>query len=131
MSEKRWASRGLVNMLVNELKDYKSAAEVVSGAIDVFEMSVRSINEKIAQVNDTPSAAAGFELQKALNDAQQEVTDHLVWHKEVVESLPKKDDEEGLTGPLRQAFAKTGKARDNLQAAIDATNERFFGGQQT
>lgn len=130
MSEKRWASRSLVNMLVNELRDYKSAAEVVSGADDVFQMCADKINEKITQVQNDPSAASGLELQQALAEAQQEINDHFNWQKEVLEALPTKHDEDGLTGPLRQAFAKTAKSRDGLQAAVTATSERFFSDQK-
>ncbi len=31
-ADERWVSRGLVNMLIREMKDYKAAAEVVSGS---------------------------------------------------------------------------------------------------
>lgn len=129
MSEKRWASRSLVNMLVRELKDYKAAAEVVSGAEDVFAMCGRDIAGKIDQVEKDKSVASGVELQQALDEARQEIADHENWQTDVLKSLPKQDDEDGLTGPLRQAFAKTAKARQRLAVQVNEANAKYFSKQ--
>lgn len=126
MNEKRWASRGLVKMLIKELKNYKGAAEVVSGADDVFGMCSRDIAAKVERVEKERSVASSFELQRALDNARQEIAGHRTWQEEVLKNLPKEDDEEGLTGPLRQAFAKTAKTRDALADQVAETEEKYF-----
>jgi hypothetical protein len=131
MGGKRWVSRGLVNLLIREMRDYKGAAEVVSGAEDVFATNGRDIEAKIAEVEREHSVAAAFELQKTLEEARQEIVGHEAWQREVIESLPKQDDEDGATGPLRQAFARTAKAREALLGQVKNAYDKYFHGAQS
>lgn len=126
MSENRWASRALVSMLIREMRSYKSAAEVVSGSEDVFAMCGREIEEKVKAVKLDNSAANGFELQKVLDNAKEEIAMHEAWQAEVIAELPKQDDEDGKTGPLREAFAESAKARKQLALIVEATCQSYF-----
>jgi hypothetical protein len=126
MSEKRWASRALVNMLIREMKSYKSAAEVVSGSGNVFAGCARDIEEKVAAVKVVRSAVTGLALQQALDNAREEIAMHEAWQAEVMAELPKEDDESGATGPLRQAFAEAAKARRVLSELVEATSQSYF-----
>lgn len=58
-ADERWASRALVAMLIREMKDYKAAAEVVSGSDDAFAMSSRQIGDAIARIQEIPTAVVG------------------------------------------------------------------------
>lgn len=116
-ADERWASRGLVSMLIREMKDYK-AAEVVSGSEDVFATCSRQIGDAIARIQEIPTAVSALEFQQVLKNARAEITEHQKWQTEVLASLPPRDDEEGLTGPLRQAFVKTGTARAKLLTEV-------------
>ncbi len=118
MSDRRWASSGLVRMLIHSLKDYKSAAEVISGADDVFNMSTRKIGAAIEGVKADPSRENLHELQLAVSKAREEIEVHTLWQGAVLNGLPAIDDEEGLTGPVRQSFVKTGTTRAKLLMAV-------------
>lgn len=123
---KRWASRALVQMLLKETKSYKSAAEVVTGAKDVFALCSLDIRKQIEEVEKERSVASSFKLQQLLEEAQREIAGHEAWQEEVISGLPKEDDEAGLTGPLRQAFTKTAEAREELLAEVKAAYKKFF-----
>ena len=129
-NKERWVSRSLVKMLICEMKDYKGAAEVVSGSEDVFAMCGRDIQAKVDDVEKERSVAAAFELQKALEEARHEIAGHEAWQKEVISALPKQDDEDGLTGPLRQSFAKTAKAREALLQQVTDIFQSYFTKQE-
>lgn len=129
MTEKRWASRGLVNMLIG-MKNYASAAEVVSGAEDVFAMCSRQLGDKIAHIQEVPTAVSALELQQVLDNAREEIGEHQKWQNEVLESLPPRDDEEGLTGPLRQAFTKSGTARAKLLTEVMQAEDKWLKAQK-
>jgi len=124
--DERWASRGLVAMLIREMKNYSAAAEIESGSVDVFAMCEREVEEKIAKVQDGPSAVSGLELQKVLDSARAEVEEHERWQNQVFKSFPKEDDEQGLTGPLRQSFTQSAKARESLLSLVDAACAKYF-----
>lgn len=126
---KRWASRALVQMLIKESKNYESAAEIVSGSESVFSRYSRDIKKKIEAVEIERSVATSFELQTVLEDARHEIAGHAAWQKEVIEGLPKENDETGLTGPLRQAFTKAAKERESLLEEVQAVFEQYFTGQ--
>lgn len=128
-ADERWASRGLVAMLIREMKDYKAAAEVVSGSEDVFAMCSRLIGDCIARIQEIPTAVSALELQQVLDNARAEITEHQKWQNEVLASLPPRDDEEGLTGTLRQAFTKTGTARAKLLAEVMQAEEKWLKAQ--
>lgn len=129
MSEKRWASRALVNMLIKEMKDYKAAAEVVSGAEDSFLLHSKDIGDVIAKVREQPAGAAAAELKAVLDSAREDIDLHREWERDVLGSLPRVDDEEGLTGELRQAFAKTATARVKLQKEVIEASEKWLDAQ--
>ncbi|MGI0133580.1 MAG: hypothetical protein ACREBW_01300 [Candidatus Micrarchaeaceae archaeon] len=124
----RWISRGLVTMLVNEMRNYQAAAEIVSGSEDVFAMCGRDIQAKIEAVEKEHSAVSVFELQKVLEAARHEIAGHEAWQREVIESLAKEDDEDGATGPLRQAFAKSVPVREALLERVKEAFENYFQG---
>ncbi|HIN67472.1 MAG TPA: hypothetical protein EYM95_22755 [Candidatus Obscuribacterales bacterium] len=128
MGGKRFASRGLVHMLIHdeEMKSYKSAAEVVSGAVDVFAMCGRDIAAKVAEVEKDRSVVSALALQRSMEEAQAEIRADEAWQQEVIKNLPKQDDEDGLTGPLREAFAKSKKARQVLLQQVNETYEKYF-----
>lgn len=119
----------MVNMLIREMKSYESAAEVVSGSDNVFAGCAREIEEKVAAVKAEKTAVTGLELQKALDNAREEIAMHEAWQAEVIGELPKEDDESGATGPLRQAFADTAKARRMLSDLVEATYQSYFSSQ--
>lgn len=128
-ADERWASRGIVAMLIREMKDYKAAAEVVSGSEDVFAMCSRQIGDCIARIQEIPTAVSALELQQVLDNARAEITEHQKWQNEVLASLPARDDEEGLTGPLRQAFTKTGTARAKLLTEVMQAEDKWLKAQ--
>lgn len=128
-ADERWASRGIVAMLIREMKDYKSAAEVVSGSEDVFAMCSRQIGDCIARIQEIPTAVSALELQQVLDNARAEITEHQKWQNEVLASLPARDDEEGLTGPLRQAFTKTGTVRAKLLTEVMQAEDKWLKAQ--
>ncbi len=129
MSEKRWASRGLVNLLVFEMKNYQSAAEVVSGATDVFAMYSRLLGDVIAKAQELPAGVKFLELQRVIDTAREEIKEHQQWQDEVFSSLPKEDDESGATGPLRQAFTSTAADRARLLQEIMTAHEKYLKAQ--
>lgn len=124
--DERFASRGLVAMLIREMKNYKAAAEIESGSKDVFAECRREITDRIAAVETDPSVVAGLELQKVLDNARAEIEEHERWQTQVFANLPKEDDESGLTGPLRQSFTKSAEARDELALTVTSAYERYF-----
>lgn len=89
--DERWASRALVSMLIREMKDYKAAAEVVSGSDDVFAMCSRQIGDAIARIQEIPTAVSALELQRILKNARAEIAEHQRWQNEVLGSLPPRD----------------------------------------
>jgi len=113
MSEKRWISRSLVNLLI-KMRNYDSAADVVSGSEDVFAMQSRLIGNMIARGHKLPGGILCPEIKRVLDEAQEEIQDHDQWQDEVLKTLPPEDDHNGLTGPLRQAFTKSASARIEL-----------------
>ena len=127
--DERWASRALVSMLIREMKDYKAAAEVVSGSDDVFAMCSRQIGDSIARIQEIPTAVSALELQQILRNARAEIEEHRKWQNEVIASLPPRDDEEGLAGPLRQAFTKTGTTRAKLLAEVMQAEDKWLKAQ--
>lgn len=128
-ADERWASRGLVAMLIRDLKNYEAAAEIVSGSDDVFAACSRQIGDSIARIQETPTAVSALELQQILNNARAEITEHRKWQDEVIASLPPRDDEEGLTGPLRQAFTKTGTTRAKLLTEVMQAEDKWLKAQ--
>lgn len=128
-ADERWASRGLVNMLIREMKDYKAAAEIVSGSDDVFAMCSRQIGDSISRIQEVPTVVSALELQQVLDNARAEISEHQKWQNEVLASLPPRDDEEGLTGPLRQAFTKTGTTRAKLLTEVMQAEDKWLKAQ--
>lgn len=127
--DERWISRNLVAMLISELKDYKAAAEIVSGSDDVFAMCSRDIGNSIARIQEIPTAVSALEMQQILRNARAEIEEHRQWQNEVIGSLPPRDDEEGLTGPLRQAFTRTGTTRAKLLTEVMLAEDKWLKAQ--
>lgn len=125
-ADERWASRGLVAILLRESKDFKAAAEIESGSSDVFSFCERDIAEKVAEVEKEKSVAAGLALQQVLDNARAEVEEHERWQKQVFESFSKEDEEQGLTLPLRQSFAASAEAREMLLRRVNSVSSQYF-----
>ncbi len=51
------------------------------------------------------------------------------WQNKILASLPARDDEEGLTGPLRQAFTKTGTTRAKLLTEVMQAEDKWLKAQ--
>ncbi|HEY9869857.1 MAG TPA: hypothetical protein V6D08_11880 [Candidatus Obscuribacterales bacterium] len=75
------------------------------------------------------TAVSALELQQFLKNARAEIAEHQKWQNEVIASLPPRDDEEGLTGPLRQAFTKTGTTRAKLLAEVMQAEDKWLKAQ--
>ncbi len=131
MSERRWASRSLVKMLIFELHNYKSAAEVVSGSEDTFNLYSQKLGEMIEAMKENPEAVQAITLQEFLGTVREDITNHQDWQREVLDNLPRVDDEEGMTGPLRQAFAKSSAARAQLLQEVMEAEEQWHKVQTT
>jgi hypothetical protein len=129
--DERWASRGLVSMLIREMKNYKAAAEIESGSEDVFAACKREIADKVVAINEDPSAVAALELQKALDNASAEIEEHERWQTQVFKNLPPEDDEQGLTGPLRQSFTKSALTRAKLKTIVESVHDEYFRSQSS
>lgn len=127
--EKRWVSRALVNMLIRNDKDYSAAAEIVSGSEASFLLHSKDIGDLIASVRERPTGAVSKELREVLENAREDINLHREWERDVLDSLPRVDDEEGLTGALRQAFAKSSTVRAKLQKEVIEASEKWLDAQ--
>lgn len=92
-------------------------------------MCSRQIGDCIARIQEIPTAVSALELQQVLDNARAEITEHQKWQCDVLASLPARDDEEGLTGPLRQAFTKTGTARAKLLTEVMQAEDKWLKAQ--
>ena len=111
-----WVSDALVKMLI-DIKNYKAAAEVVSGSTESFALYSRRIKEAIEnKSNENLIGPTGefLDLVQYANVATDEIALHKKWQEEVIASLPKEDDETGATGPLRQEFHRSAQEREQL-----------------
>lgn len=113
MSDKRWVSRGLI-----EMQKYDSAAEVVSGSESLFLGLSKQLGDAIAHTKQTGSDY--HEVQQVLDGAKEEIKDHQQWQKDVLKKLQKRDGDRGLTRQLRQAFSDSAAARTKLNELIDS-----------
>ena len=116
----RWATAAVMNILL-DMKDYKGAAEVVSGSTELFANYSFRIKEAIETKSSSNliSPTGDFiDLSQYVHIAMDEITQHKQWHTQVLSGLPKEDDETGATGPLRQEFHKAAQERDKLFVQI-------------
>jgi hypothetical protein len=128
MSDKRWVSHGLVDMLI-EMRKYDSAAEVVSGSEGIFVMLSKQIGDAITRVQERPASNDFIDLNQTLHEARKEISEHQQWQEDVLETLPQQDEDRGLTQPLRQAFTKSAKARVNLLNEVMLSYDRYMKAQ--
>lgn len=126
---KRWASRALVNMLIREDKNYRAAAEIVSGSEASFLLHSKDIGDLIARVKERPTGASSKELREVLENVRADINSHREWERDVLDSLERVDDKEGLTGPLRQAFSQVATVRVKLQAEVMEASEKWLDAQ--
>ncbi|MBA4073706.1 MAG: hypothetical protein C0508_01610 [Cyanobacteria bacterium PR.023] len=126
---KRWASRALVTMLIREDKNYRAAAEIVSGSEASFLLHSKDIGDLIARVKERPTGASSKELREVLENVREDINSHREWERDVLDSLERVDDEEGLTGPLRQAFSQVATVRVKLQAEVMEASEKWLDAQ--
>ena len=68
-------------------------------------------------------------MREVLEKAREDINLHREWERDVLDSLERVDDEEGLTGPLRQAFAKVATVRVKLQAEVMEASEKWLDAQ--
>lgn len=112
----RWASAAIVDMLIG-MKNYESAAEVVSGSTEMFANYSKRIRERLEE-NSTEKLIGPtgefIDLSQYAHIAMDEISLHKEWQAEVIAKLPKEDDETGATGPLRQEFHRAAQERDKL-----------------
>ncbi len=126
MSEKRWVSHGLVDMLL-EMRKYDSAAEVVSGSENVFSLLSNKIGDAIARVEKCANGGDLLELKNLLDEAKEEIRDHQDWQQEVFEILAEQgNDNQGLTRALRQAFSDSAAARSKLLDEVMLSDDRYL-----
>ncbi len=130
MSEKRWVSHGLVDMLI-EMRKYDTAAEVVSGSGSVFSLLSNKIGSAIERAEDGANDSDLLELKNLLEEAKEEIWDHQDWQQEVFEKLADQaDDYQELTVALRQAFDDSSAARTKLLDEVMLSGERFNKAQE-
>jgi thioredoxin-related protein len=129
MSDKRWVSRALVDMLI-EMKQYDSAAEVVSGSEGIFVVLSKQIGDTIARAKGYSAGSDFLEVQKVLDEAKEEIKDHQQWQQEVLKTLPKPDDDRGLTRQLRQAFSTSATARAKLLNEVMRSHDHCLKAQE-
>lgn len=116
----RWASAAIVDMLIG-MKNYKAAAEVVSGSTEMFANYSRRIAETLeSRSTEKLIGPTGdfIDLSQYVHTAMDEISQHKQWQSEVIGALPKDDDATGATGPLRQEFHKAAQERDKLFTQI-------------
>ena len=130
MSEKRWVSHGLVDMLI-EMRKYDSACEVVSGSEGIFTTLSNRIGETISRVEKSPAESKFSELKSVLDEARAEIRDHQEWQDEVLDKLAElPDDDRRLSWPLRQAFNDSAAARTKLLDEVMLSCDRYLKAQQ-
>lgn len=130
MSEKRWVSHGLVDMLI-EMRKYDSASEVVSGSEGIFTSLSQRIGEAIARAEKGAADRNFAELKTVLDEAREEILDHQEWQDEVVDRLADlNDDDRGLTRPLRQAFQESATARTTLLDQVMRSCDQYLKAQE-
>lgn len=126
MSEKRWVSHGLVDMLI-EMRKFDSAAEVVSGSEDVFSLLFNKIGDAVARLEKSVNGSDLLELKNLLDEAREEILDHQDWQQEVFEKLAEQgDDNQGLARVLRQAFIDSAASRSNLLDEVMLSDDRYL-----
>lgn len=128
MPVKRPLSSSLVAMLI-EMKDYLSAAEVVSGSNDTFALYSRKLNDTIGRAQEIPAGVPFLDLKRIIDTAREEINEHRDWQEQVLKDLPKKDDETGATGPLRQAFTSAATERNKLLQEIMTAHDKYLKAQ--
>lgn len=125
MSDKRWVSHGLVDMLM-EMRKYDSAAEVVSGSENIFTGLSKRIDDAIARVREQPDGSEFRQLKNLLDEASEEIRDHQEWQQDVFEKLASEEDHCGLSRSLRQAFNESAAARTKLLDQVMRSCDQYL-----
>ncbi|MBX9693210.1 MAG: hypothetical protein K2Z81_12550 [Cyanobacteria bacterium] len=119
MSDQRSAAKNLANMMLG-LKDYGSAAVVISGCDGAFTSCSAEIRQRVEQLKVEPSETAITALKQVLEKAREEIRDHEKWEQEIF-SMVSQDDQQ--VAPLKQAFSASAIARNKLlQEVSEASN---------
>jgi hypothetical protein len=126
MPKERWVSRGIVKMLIDELKDYKAAAEVVSGSSEVFAACASKIQIAIAALVAERSTENTLSLQQVLTDAEEEIKDHREWEEAIRSRLAREESQLAMIAPLLQSLAETAASREALDALVLGTKAKYF-----
>lgn len=122
----RSAQRRVIVALVRDRHDYEAAAAEVLKLNAVFENCLKAIESQVEQIQENPTCDSSLALRKALEDASDEITEHLFWQKKLLSLLPKKDIDAGVTEPLALAFAQGFKERTRLLNAVTTAYDRYF-----
>jgi hypothetical protein len=124
------SSESLFAFLI-ELRNYGLAAEIVVRSREELSLYIRVIRDlrrlvslalKISSDEEKSREANFVDLQRIVNRARTEVAENQKWQHDVLESLPKEDDDAGLTRTLRQAFKDLATTRTKLLNEIARTD---------
>jgi hypothetical protein len=125
MPKERWASRAIVNMLIDE-KNFKAAAEVVSGCRGVFGNSQRSIQAAMAALDQEQSLENKNALQEALGTAEDEIKQFREWESNVKQKLGHTAISAGAVLPLWKQFEEASAGANFLDALVTGTRAKYF-----
>ena len=128
MAPERWVSKSLVKLLI-DMKNYTSAAEVISGSEDMLNGYSRLLGDFIAKAQEMPKAVDFKDLKQIIDTAHEELAAHQKWQAETIENLPIGDDEVGLTGPVHKAFNTAAIARNNLLQELMRVHDKYLKAQ--
>jgi hypothetical protein len=124
----RFASRSTVKMLI-DMKNYSSAAEVVSDSKDTYAQYSSTIKDVIARSQELPANVKFVELQRVLDTARDEILQDQEWERDMLEALPAEDDQNGATGLLRRAFSSAAIERNKLLSEMMSAHEPYLKAQ--
>lgn len=128
MAKERWASRAIVNILIDQ-KNFTGAAEVVSGCKDVFAARTKDIQESIAAIEGDPTAANGMTLQQALIEAADEIRQFREWQLDVKRLLLNSGYAADTTNPLMNEFEQAHAGANFLDALVTGALAKYFNAQ--
>ena len=117
---KHWISESLVRMLITELQDYKSAAEVISGCSSTFHGLANQI-EAVLERATVEKVSFDKDLKPLLEASRDEIQANQQWQKEVMDMLPS-----NLTTPITAAFNKVVIDRLKLHTLVMEAPDRYL-----
>jgi hypothetical protein len=134
MYRRRWISQPLLSLLI-ELKDYSSAAQIISASCDVYAMyaciiddtcRLYSLAKGIARAQNLHAGLPILDLKRIIDTTRQEIAEHEYWHNALLVCLPPEDDKQGPAEVLRQSLKKAAAERQKLQSQISSVCEKYL-----